>query len=215
MKVNIGPYVSWIGPYQIADTVFFWVNKKGYRPENDPFWERWDVKASEKLGEWLSKTWVNNFCNWLGEKKKRKVKVKIDDYDVWSADHTIALVVYPLLVKLKEVKHGSPITDPEDAPHIGKGDELDYGHSDTRMHERWEWILDEIIWTFNELANDQPNAPPFPKRFTAENDVDWNRPYTEEEQKEYNEYSSKNKIYEERIRNSLKLFGKYYQALWD
>ena len=27
MKVYIGPYTKWFGPYQIADAVFFWLDK--------------------------------------------------------------------------------------------------------------------------------------------------------------------------------------------
>jgi len=41
----------------------------------------------------------------------RKVQVAIHDYDTWSADHTLSLIILPLLKRLKELKHGSPIVD--------------------------------------------------------------------------------------------------------
>ena len=79
MKVNIGPYVSWVGPYQIADMVFFWCEKYP-EPEIE---NRWDYKLHDKFGKWLADTWVADFCQWIHDKKKRKEYVRIDNYDVW------------------------------------------------------------------------------------------------------------------------------------
>lgn len=107
-------------------------------------------------------------------RKNRKISVKVERYDVWAATETIALVVVPILEKLKEAKNGVPIVDDEDVP-----DHL------TRLTERWDWILNEMIWAFqsfidgHEVQKQQASAP---------DNV--------------------------RTDNGLRLFSKYYHSLW-
>ena len=63
MKVNIGPYRSWIGPYQIADIIFFWVPKYRFDGLLDPKDEPWDTRAREKFGDWLNeRQWLVDLC---------------------------------------------------------------------------------------------------------------------------------------------------------
>ena len=58
--------------------------------------------------------------------KKRRVEVKIHRYDTWSMDHTLALIIHPMLVQLKEKNHGYFSTESEDAPGIGESvDDID------------------------------------------------------------------------------------------
>ena len=47
----------------------------------------------------------------------------------------------------------TPCVDPEDVPHIGKGPLDDYG-SDEFVHDRWDWVLDEMIWAFETINTD-------------------------------------------------------------
>jgi hypothetical protein len=185
MKVYIGPYVNWIGPYQIADMIFFWLDKW----VDEETEKRWDYKLHERMSEWLAKTWVNDVCQWIHDKKKRKVEIKIDGYDIWSADHTLSLIAVPLLKKLKERMHGSPYVDDEDVPEElrstaapPKENEWD---TDENHHKRWEWVLGEMIWAHEQIADEDHCA--------------WSE--TEEER--------------ERIKKGFYLFGKYYQSLWD
>ena len=42
MKVYLGPYISWLGPYQLADKIFFWTEKY---PEDKTLEDRWDYRA--------------------------------------------------------------------------------------------------------------------------------------------------------------------------
>ena len=90
MRVYIGPYTNWIGPYQIADKIPFLSDDTRF-----------------KIGEWLSKTWVNDLCHWFYDKQEQKVKVRIDKYDTWSMDHTLAHIILPMLKQLRDTKHGS------------------------------------------------------------------------------------------------------------
>jgi hypothetical protein len=194
MRVNIGPYRDWVGPYQIANAIFFWVDKRAM-DWDDEYLKRWDAQACEKFGDWLASTWVNSFCNWIDKFKQRKVEVHIDPYDTWSMDHTLALIIHPMLVQLKANNHGYFSSDPEDAPNIGKGEEVDYGGNDTLALDRYNWIMEEMIWTFAQLID------------------------TDSEFQFYDEKTGwdleASKAYQDRIKNGLRLFGKYYRALWD
>jgi hypothetical protein len=198
MKVNIGSYHSYFGPYQIAEKVFFWINHREVLLGLDETLEhRWDVKACEKFGDWMSdRAWFVKFLNWIDSKKQRKIQVRIDPWDTWSMDHTLALIIHPMLVQLKAANHGYFSSDPEDAPSIGKGEELDYGGNDTLALDRYNWIMDEMIWTFDTLKSDRDHE----LFFNEETGM-----YNFEGQKEH----------DERIQNGLRLFGKYFRALWD
>ena len=134
--------------------------------------------------------------------KPRKIEVKIDPWDTWSMDNTLAYIIHPMLVQLKETKHGSPWVDIEDVPHIGKGED-DGSGSDTLLHERWDWVLDEMIWAFktiNEEWEKEFYTPP-------KGEWSWENCGTVDA-----EGLQKVRI---RLENGFRLFGKYYQGLWD
>lgn len=197
MKVYIGPYTDWFGPYHIADKVFFWIEKW----PSDELEQRWDYRMHDKFGDWLAGTWVNDFCNWIRDKRGRKVEVRIDRYDTWSMDHTLALIVHPMLVQLKEIHYGSPYIDDEDVPDELKStaappltqEEIDFGGQDSNFHKRWDYVLDQMIWSFEQKMSDDSDDLFFKDGFDKEG---------------YDEYQVK-------IKNGFRLFGKYYQALWD
>ena len=195
MKVNIGPYRDYVSAYTISNAVFFWVDKRAMDWDDD-YLKRWDAQACEKFGNWLNnQEWLVNFLNWIDKFKTRKVDVRIDPYDTWSMDHTLALIVHPMLVQLKAANHGYFSSDPDDAPQIGKGEETDYGGNDTLALDRYNWIMDEMIWTFEQLAHgDELTFYDSEKDFY---DIDAAR------------------AHDERIANGLRLFGKYFRALWD
>ena len=46
----------------------------------------------------------------------REIDVTIDNYDLWNLDNTLAYIIHPALVKLKEIKNGAPKVDDEDVP---------------------------------------------------------------------------------------------------
>jgi hypothetical protein len=224
MKVKIGPYTSWVGPYQIADKIFFWVDKRGIYADPPDTHNRWDYKAHDKFGDWLASIdWLSNLCNWIDEKNKRKVKIKIDDYDTWSMDHTLSLIIHPMLIQLKATKHGSPFVDDADVPeHLRSTaapplteEEKNYGGTDGFHHERWEWVLDEMIWAFYNEANDDPDAPESPSAYTRR--IADGVPFDDspENAKSWEEYFAETKKFNDRKQNAFMLFGKYYHGLWD
>ena len=196
MKVYLGPYRRWWGPYQLADKI--------------PFISE---ETSEKIGDWLAQTWVNDLCNWIHSKRDRKISIRIDKYDTWSMDNTLSLIILPMLKQLQATKQGSQLVDNEDVPPHMRYD------GENWIHYKWEWILKELIWTFEQLVDDS-----WEDQYTIqEGELDFDE-HPEDEGKEFTPVRWKKeyiinyegfKAHQERINNGLRLFGKYYQGLWD
>ena len=137
--------------------------------------------------------------NWFDYTPKQKTSVKIHNYDTWSMDCTLAPIILPMLVQLKETKHGAPMVDMKDVPkelRATKAQQNKYakgGDVDPKHFERWDWIMDEMIWAFEQKCRD-----------------DWMEDY------DYNKWDSEGaKAHQERMSNGFRLFGKYYENLWD
>ena len=141
MKVNIGPYINWTGPYQISRKILFWKDR--------------DCESIHKFGTWLAEnskgedSLLMKLCSWWHSKQKRKVKIQIDNYDVWSMDSTLALIIKPMLIKLKEQKHGVAWIDNADVPEELR--DSDNGYSEAK----YNWFLDELIWAFGFIVEDE------------------------------------------------------------
>lgn len=214
MKVKIGPHLNWVGPYQIADAVFGWPDK--YSDENT-----WRYKYSYKFGQWLADTWVSDFCQWIQDKRQRSVYVHIDNYDVWGADHSLSLIALPLLEKLKLQKHGAPHVDDSDVPESlrstsAPAKEHDWD-TDLFWFDRWEWVLDEIIWAHRQEVTDDPAEAECWQHDVP--DACWPYPSTgsgiEKLLGNIKCDDVKLQAVQARKQNGFRLFGKYYQALWD
>ena len=238
MKIKIGPYTNYFGPYQLAEKLMFWVPK-----EKDEYGFPHTAKRVHKFGEWLAHgevrpepevgeitkwsdnehyTWLSRFLSWIHSKQKRTVKVQIDPWDTWSMDYTLALIVLPMLKQLKENTHGAPYVDLKDVPKELHGKKLtkkqrDNGELDDKHFERWDWVLDEMIFAFDSKVNDGWEA----QFETGESDLQWKQ--LEGGMSQMVEGPNHTKVYdwegrkkyEERIQNGFRLFGKYYQNLWD
>lgn len=152
--------------------------------------------------------------------KERKIEVRIDPWDIWSLDQTLALIIHPALVLLKEKTHGAPDVPDSDVPDelkaTPKENEWD---TDSNHFKRWDYVLDEMIWAFGQVNLD------WKKQFFS-GDVDR---YFEEISVEgetlYEWKPGPNhtfkidyegmKIHEDRMQNGFRLFGKFFQNLWD
>ena len=246
MKINIGPYRSWFGPYQLAETLCFWVKdvKDEDNMKSKPYWVHkfgellafGEIKPETKVGESSSwghsgkETVISKFLNWVHSKKERKIEVHIDKYDTWSMDHTLANIVLPMLKQLKSTKHGYAMVEAEDVPkalqvHVAsdwsdQGELFDYsiiedGPSVGEL--RWDYVLDEMIFAFEHKLDDS-----WEEAFrSGEQDIQWKKcedgmsQMVDGPNYTYKcDYEGMRKV-EERIQNGFRLFGKYYQNLWD
>ena len=148
MKVKMGPY------RRFFNTVNFemFMEEKLKIPEH----------VSEAIGNFFQ-TILNFFWNdrFYGPNKggDQKISVKIDNYDVWNMDVTLAQIILPMLKRLKEVKHGAPQVDNEDVPENLRASVEDLkrlkksGTVDENYFERWDYVLDRLIWTFERVIN--------------------------------------------------------------
>lgn len=219
MKVYIGPYTSWFGPYQLAQKILFWKDKDKFIPDNMDELHP-DTIAIDKLGDRLDKIkWLSKFLRWIDSKKKRRIYIKIDGYDSWSTDHTLAMIIHPLLIKLKDNKYGSPLVDDEDVPEHLKStsappltqEEKDRGYPDDNHHDRWAWVMDEMIWTFEQYTLEDWED----QYYSGSHDMIINDGHItfgpNDTFKVDHEGLEKHST---RMANGRRLFAKYYESLW-
>lgn len=131
--------------------------------------------------------------------RKQRISIHIDGWDAWSADHTLSLIIHPVLLQVKKAKVGTPCTDREDAPDDAiYDDNLEEPEYDRPFSEkRWNYILDEMIFAFEKIKDNEWDLEIY----------DRHRGWTDEA-------FAERKAIQERINNGLRLFGKYYQSLW-
>ena len=156
--------------------------------------------------------------------KPRKLEVKIDNWDIWGLDHTLALIIHPALVYLKENKQGAPDVDDSDVPDALKSTSASTKESehdtDDNFFKRWDYVLDEMIWAFSQHTNDDWDI-----QFTSgQHDITW-KPVEINGQECYEMERGPNdtyvydheaaKLHYERMQRGTILFGKYYKHLWD
>ena len=240
MKVYISDYRDhWISPYTMLDYAFFWTDwskcsrdktvirsleeERKHKYVEHPAWvERW----SDRL------TPISNAIQWVLNRVHPPIKyVKIDRYDTWSMDHTLADIVLPMLRQLKATQHGAGFVDDEDVPEELKSTSAppkeNEWDTDANHFARWEWVMNEMIFAFECKTDDS-----WEEKFRS-GDIDmlWvpvDRDGNEVPKGEHRYYQMtdgpKNtykcdyegmKVVEARIQNGFRLFGRYYQNLWD
>ena len=165
---------------------------------------------------------------------ERTVYVSIEDFDTWSMDYDLALIILPMLKQLKETKHGSPHVDIEDVPPeyqlngtaSNESAQYDLFPSDEHdnmvwdaMHARWDWVLDEMIFAFECLAGEhQVWEDQF---WTGESDIYWKELLNGLSEMKYG--PNHTRVWDKegytrwanRMDNGFRLFGKYYRGLWN
>tara|TARA_B100000131_G_scaffold225221_1_gene216835 strand:+ start:93 stop:482 length:390 start_codon:yes stop_codon:yes gene_type:complete len=113
--------------------------------------------------------------------------IHIDDYDCWSLDYTLARIIHPALIRLKETKHGYPeLWEDGMVTHHNWDRQLHFDFIDEDIEsnyliDKWNGILDKMIYSFGKIMEDD--------YFDNE---EW-----------------------EKIQEGLDLFAKHYTSLWD
>lgn len=212
----------WVSPYTILKAVCFW------EKDDDVFYNHEDVPG-HKYDKWVN--FLNPFCKawqkFLDFVHPEIKYVKIDRWDTWSMDHTLADIILPMLKQLQKDKHGAPFTDDEDVPLelrsyacIPKDNAWD---TDDNHHQRWDWILNEMIFAFECKVDDSWEEKFRSGEFdhkTVACEWDENGKATMYKWVEGPKHTYKLDIegmqeVQKRITNGFRLFGKYYEALWD
>lgn len=162
MKVTIGKPPRFFGPFQLAQAILFWD-----RPKTENRVLRSTSDRVQSLGMWLalkdSSKWaeldaeqssLGKVLQWIYDRRKQTVKVRIDRWDTWSLDWTLAQIIAPALRQLKATQHGAGYVEDVDVP-----DELrstsaprpKQGEVDENHFKRWDWVLDEMIWAMENI----------------------------------------------------------------
>jgi hypothetical protein len=154
------------------------------------------------------------------KKGERTIKIKIDPWDTWGMDHTLSLLIVPMLKQLKKMKHGYPYTDPTDAPSIGEGTRENDYEFDDKAKERWDWIMDEMIWAHEQIIDEDADMQFHHGEidFQSKEVVIDGQTYYEMVKGPNDTHTFDKEGWEkwnERKRNGFRLFGKYYENLWD
>ena len=120
-------------------------------------------------------------------RKNRATRVEIEPHDTWSMDCTLAMIIHPMLVQLKATQHG---------------------HPSNLTEQEWDQILDEMIWAFEQKCRDHWED-------------DYYGDYDEDQKNgpmvgsfKWIDHEGMN-THQERMSNGFRLFGKYYENLWD
>jgi hypothetical protein len=216
MKIYLSkPRYHWVSPYTVLEKVLFWLDweKISY---DTPWVEKWAERIMP-----FSKGW-QKFMDFIHPEVNF---IKVDYWDVWSMDHTLSPIILPMLKQLKEVKHGSGHVDDEDVPDELKSTSAppkeNEWDTDDNWHKRWDYVLDEMIWAFEQLSDDNHED----KFWHERGEIDWEemkRPFPEGETTREVKWKSESKVdwdgmkeHNKRINNGTRLFGKYYRGLWD
>ena len=70
------------------------------------------VEAVDDMMQWL----YNHSINLYLDRKKQKVDIRIDRFDTWSMDDTLAPIILPMLKQLKTTQHGAGFVELSDVP---------------------------------------------------------------------------------------------------
>ena len=202
MKVYLSKYrYHWISPYTVLEKVFFW-REIDY---DEPIIDKWSDRLTP-ICQGIQK--VLDFFH-------PKINyVKIDRWDTWSMDYSLSFIVVPMLKQLKETKHGAPFVDDEDVPEELKSTSAppkeNEWDTDENHFKRWDWALNEMIWAFEQNLDHDSEDKFF-------DHAEW-----DEKEKDFGKNLHKIKIdqpglkaHQDRKANGFRLFGKYYQGLWD
>ena len=202
MKVYLSKYrYHWISPYTVLEKAFFW-REIDY---DEPIIDKWSDRLAP-ICQGIQKVldFIHPKINY----------VKIDRWDTWSMDYTLSFIVVPMLKQLKETKHGAPFVDDDDVPEEIKSTSAppkeNEWDTDENHFKRWDWALNEMIWAFEQNLNFDSEEKFF-------DHAEW-----DEKEKDFGKNLHKIKIdqvglkaHQDRKANGFRLFGKYYQGLWD
>jgi len=175
MKVFISNYKYYISPgFDIADNLY----EKGKISEN----------LKNKINNFLT-----NFWDWFNKKVWQKLRIEyvhVDRFDVYNMDNTLAKIIHPMLLELKNQDTSYPILGSEYndcfSTELQIPDDFDTEFDDNFiLKQRWTYVLDEMIYAFGLIAGE-----------------------------EYYNHRDNEEI-TNRMNRGLEYFGKFYTCLWN
>lgn len=240
MYVKIGKYKEPITVQNIAEKILFWMDPESEKVDRLADWLMYGGPAPKRnrkrfmdLPNDEEYTWffklicrINSFI------PERTVKVRIDPWDTWSMDNTLTLLILPMLKQLNRTKQGAPFVDDEDVPEElrstsapPKENEWD---TDDNHFKRWDWVMSEMIWAFEQHSQDwesQFHSGVIDYEFQPVdedgNDISDDDPephgyVMRDTERSTHKFDHEGyKAHHARILRGFRLFGRYYESLWD
>ena len=186
MLVKIGRYKGYLSCYRFAEIFPNSISDRVY-----------DTIQPIADFVWNNRRWA-----------KQSIQIRIDPHDTWNMDKTLALIIVPMLEQIEQNMHGVPHVDNDDVPE----------HLRTEAEEnkaKWAWVLNEMIWAFNQDTMDWEE-----QFYSGNSDMQ-----LVEQGQDSVLIKGPNDTYKfdsdgyarhvNRINNGHRLFGKYYNSLWD
>ena len=87
--------------------------------------------------------------------KERKIDIRVDDYDLWNADNTMALFIVAILTKFKDHINGIPcglLTD--EYMEISSSIEFHEEDEDGPLHKKLDGIYDECLKNYKNIIDE-------------------------------------------------------------
>jgi len=211
MKIWTSKYRNhWISPYVILKAICFWERDEdriyNLKEEADNPYVKW-INFLDPICQGIHK-----FLDFV---HPRWNYIRLDPWDTWSFDHTLADIVLPGLKQLKATKHGAPFTEDDDVPeylrsYMAQPKENEWD-TDSLHFMRWDWILAEEIWAFEQLVKEDAE-----RQFFDHSEVDYSKkPWNDDSYKKVKYDSEGHAAWQARMDNGFRLFGKYFRAHWD
>ncbi len=159
----------------------------------------------------------------------RKLNIRVDNWDTYSLDHTLALIILPSLIQLKNQMYGIPNefysgSDSSSQYAFDFYIEGDNAACDLGVAS-WNATLDKMIWSFQQISLEDYED----KYYHGTPEIDW-KPLEKDHPnydptQEFVEMIDKNpdehwydyvgnQLHDERIQEGVDLFAKYFRSLW-
>jgi len=209
MKVYKNKYKNhWVSPYKICEKLCWW-REIDY---DEPWVKRVNAGLTPVCTLW------QKFLDCVDPKIDY---VKIDPWDTWSMDSTLSPIILPMLKQLQKDKHGAPFVDDKDVPKELRSTEAEPKENewdiDSNHFKRWDYVLNEMIWAFEQKVADDAEGQFFDHSAYKDSKLgtdEWLDDMTKATSKV--KYDKKgHKIWQDRKTNGFRLFGRYFEALWD
>ena len=204
MKVYLSNYrYHWISPYRIMEKIIFW-REIDY---DEPF-----IKKCNKLLHPFCAAWQK----FLDIVHPQVQFVKIDYWDTYSLDHSLAYIILPLLKQMKDCKSGYGWVQDDDVPEELKsynGTRQDEYSWDSNAEARYDYIINEMIWAFEQKVKDDDEME-FYDHTECEDIENLGVEDFMKSLKKIKVNKEGLKAHHDRKSNGFRLFGKYYESLW-
>lgn len=241
MKVYLSNYRHhWFSSFTLIDYLFFWT--KWSRCHRDQSLAR-ALSNSGEESTWTDRPdWVEKWHDRLTPLSVAIQKtldlihpkidyVKVDYWDTWSMDYSLAQIILPLLRQLHDKNQSAPFVDDEDVPEELKSTNAppkeNEWDTDQNHFKRWHWVMEEMIFAYESKLDDS-----WKKVFQSGSfdkisvPIDYaGNEVPQKQAKLFRWEDGPNHSYkcdyegmgivEARIQNGFRLFGRYYQNLWD